>query len=166
MIQIEGQKMSKSRNVFITWRHALEQYGADGLRATLALAADGMDDADWKAKNAEDISSKIDSLFPFIEKGLANSAKRKTELSDRWLLSVVHGRIDMVTKSLEEMKIRKAALGRTPRRLERHPLVPEEGGEAEVRDAQDGLRDLDTPGRPRSSPSPRRSSTARWATRG
>jgi leucyl-tRNA synthetase len=108
MIQIEGQKMSKSRNVFITWRHALEQYGADGLRATLALAADGMDDADWKTKNAEDISSKIDSLFPFIEKGLAVSTERQPELSDRWLLSVVHGRIDVVTKSLEEMKIRKA----------------------------------------------------------
>ena len=108
MIQIEGQKMSKSRNVFVTWRHALEQYGADGLRATLALAADGMDDADWKAKNAEDISSKIDSLFPFIEKALAASTEREPELSDRWLLSVVHGRIDSATKSLEEMKIRKA----------------------------------------------------------
>ena len=108
MIQIEGQKMSKSRNIFITWRHALEQYGADGLRATLALAADGMDDADWKAKNAEDISAKIDSLFPFIEKALAASTERKPELADRWLLSVVHGRIDVTTKSLEEMKIRKA----------------------------------------------------------
>ena len=108
MIQIEGQKMSKSRNVFITWRHALQQYGADGLRATLALAADGMDDADWKAKNAEDVSAKVDSLFPFIEKALASSSERKPELSDRWLLSVVHGRIDLATKSLEEMKIRKA----------------------------------------------------------
>jgi leucyl-tRNA synthetase len=108
MIQIEGQKMSKSRNVFITWRHALEQYGADGLRATLALAADGMDDADWKAKNAEDISSKIDSLFPFIEKALSASTERGPDLSDRWLLSVVRGRIDLATKSLEEMKIRKA----------------------------------------------------------
>ena len=102
MIQIEGQKMSKSRNVFITWRHALEQYGADGLRATLALAADGMDDADWKTKNAEDVSSKIDSLFPFIEKGLANSTERRPELSDRWLLSVVHGRIDVVINNCDD----------------------------------------------------------------
>ncbi len=108
MIQIEGQKMSKSRNVFITWRRALEQYGADGLRATLALAADGMDDADWKAKNAEDVAAKIDSLFPFIEKALASSSERKPDLSDRWLLSIVHGRIALATKSLEEMKIRKA----------------------------------------------------------
>jgi leucyl-tRNA synthetase len=108
MIQIEGQKMSKSRNVFITWRHALESYGADGLRATLALAADGMDDADWKAKNAEDISAKVDSLFSFIQKGLADATERERDLSDRWLFSVVHGRIDLVTRSLEEMKIRKA----------------------------------------------------------
>jgi len=108
MIQIEGQKMSKSRNVFITWRHALEQYGADGLRATLALAADGMDDADWKTKNAEDVTAKVDSLFPFVEKALAASTEREPELSDRWLLSVVRGRIDLTTKSLEEMKIRKA----------------------------------------------------------
>jgi len=107
MIQIEGQKMSKSRNIFITWRHALDQYGADGLRATLALAADGMDDADWKSKNAEDISAKIDSLFPFIEKALAASTERDPDLSDRWLLSIVHERIDLTTKSLEEMKIRK-----------------------------------------------------------
>jgi leucyl-tRNA synthetase len=108
MIQIEGQKMSKSRNIFVTWRRALEQYGADGLRATLALAADGMDDADWKAKNAEDISSKVESLFPFVERGLATATDREPGLSDRWLLSVIHGRIDMTTKSLEEMKIRRA----------------------------------------------------------
>jgi leucyl-tRNA synthetase len=108
MMQIDGQKMSKSRNVFFTWRQALDRYGADGLRVTLALAADGMDDADWKAKNAEDISAKIDSLFPFIEKTVANSVERPLELSDRWLVSVVHGRIEVATKSLEEMKIRKA----------------------------------------------------------
>ena len=31
MIEIEGQKMSKSRSIFVTWRQALEQYGADAL---------------------------------------------------------------------------------------------------------------------------------------
>jgi len=108
MIQIEGQKMSKSRNIFVTWRNALDRYGADGLRATLALAADGMDDADWKSKNAEDISAKIDSLFPFFEKSLASAVEREMDFSDHWLLSIVRGRIEVTTRSLEEMKIRKA----------------------------------------------------------
>ncbi|MBI3022810.1 MAG: leucine--tRNA ligase [Thaumarchaeota archaeon] len=108
MIQIEGQKMSKSRAIFVTWREALEEYGADALRATLSLAADGMDDADWKTKNAEDMRDKVDSLFPFIEKSLKDSAKRQPEHLDRWLFSIINGRILAVTSSMEEMKIRRA----------------------------------------------------------
>ncbi len=166
MIQIEGQKMSKSRNVFVTWRHALEQYGADGLRATLALAADGMDDADWKAKNAEDISAKIDSLFPFIEKALAASTEREPELSDRWLLSVVHGRIETRHEVPRGDEDAEGALRGPPRRLERHPLVPEEGGEAAgTTPSSWSSRPGSAWSRP-SSRSPRRSSTAGWGTRG
>jgi leucyl-tRNA synthetase len=108
MIEIEGQKMSKSRSVFVTWRQALEQYGADALRATLALAADGMDDADWKSKNAEDLKFKIDSLFSFIEKGLRDAVKREPDHLDRWLLSMTHRRIEAVTASLEIMRTRRA----------------------------------------------------------
>ena len=108
MIQIEGQKMSKSRGVFVTWRQALELYGADALRATLALAADGMDDADWKSKNAEDLKFKIESLFAFIEKSLRDTEKRDEDHLDRWLVSVMRHRIETVTASIETMKIRKA----------------------------------------------------------
>jgi leucyl-tRNA synthetase len=108
MIQIEGQKMSKSRGVFVTWKQALEQYGADALRATLALAADGMDDADWKSKNAEDMKFKVDSLFPFFEKSLRDSEKREPDHLDRWLVSTMRHRVETVTASVETMKIRKA----------------------------------------------------------
>ncbi len=108
MIEIEGQKMSKSRNIFVTWRQALELYGADALRATLALAADGMDDADWKSKNAEDMKFKIESLFPFMEKSLRESERRDPDELDAWLISVMRHRIETVTASVESMKIRKA----------------------------------------------------------
>jgi len=108
MIEIEGQKMSKSRSIFVTWRQALETYGADALRATLALAADGMDDADWKAKNAEDIRVKVDSLFGFIEKNLRDAVRREPDHLDRWLLSVMRRRVEVVTASLEEMRTRRA----------------------------------------------------------
>ncbi len=108
MIEIEGQKMSKSRSIFVTWRQALETYGADALRATLALAADGMDDADWKAKNAEDIRFKVESLFTFVEKNLREAERREPNHLDRWLLSVMHRRIDLVTTSLEVMRTRRA----------------------------------------------------------
>jgi leucyl-tRNA synthetase len=108
MIQIEGQKMSKSRSVFVTWRQALETYGADALRATLALAADGMDDADWKAKNAEDMRFKVESIFQFVEKSLAEGVRREPDRLDGWLLSVVRQRIETATASLETMRLRRA----------------------------------------------------------
>ncbi len=108
MIEIEGQKMSKSRSIFVTWRQALDRYGADALRATLALAADGMDDADWKVKNAEDNQFKIDSLFSFIEKAMRESEKREPNHLDNWLLSMTHRRVEAVTASLEIMRTRRA----------------------------------------------------------
>lgn len=108
MIQLEGKQMSKSKLIFVTWRDALEKYGADAMRATLALAASGMDDANWQAKNAEDMKQKIESLFPFIERNLAESETRAPDRLDRWLISVMNTRIAEVTASLEEMKVRRA----------------------------------------------------------
>ncbi len=108
MIQLEGKQMSKSKGIFVTWRDALEKYGADATRATLALAAGGMDDANWQAKNAEDMREKIESIFPFIERSLGESERRTPDHLDRWLFSVMNTRITEVTAALEEMKVRRA----------------------------------------------------------
>ncbi len=108
MIQIEGHPMSKSHGVFFTWKQGLETYGADALRGALALAADGMEDADWRAKNAEDMRSKIESLVPFVRKSMQQAVKRQPTHIDRWLLSIMNGRIVTVTAALDEMRVRKA----------------------------------------------------------
>src|SRR5208283_2595613 len=68
----------------------------------------GMDDADWKAKNAEDTKVKIDSLFSFIEKNLRDAVVREPDHLDRWMLSVTHQKIEAVTASLEVMRTRRA----------------------------------------------------------
>ena len=109
MIQIEGKKMSKTAGNFVTWRGALDKYGADGFRVALALTADGMDDADWRDKAAEDAKSKVEAVIPFVKKSLAGSTKREPDLSDSWLLSSVHERIATATEAMEEMKVRRAS---------------------------------------------------------
>jgi leucyl-tRNA synthetase len=108
MLQTEGQKMSKSKGNIVSWTEALERYGPDALRATLVLAAEGMDDPDWRAKNAEDMVAKISSLLVFIESSMKNSVQRKPNHLDNWLVSVFHRRIGTVTSALEEMRTRKA----------------------------------------------------------
>jgi len=109
MIQIEGKKMSKTKGNFVTWRAALEKYGPDGFRLALALTADGMDDADWRDRAAEDAKAKVESVIPFVKKSLKSASNREKSQLDSWLVSSVHRRIITVTEAMEEMKIRRAS---------------------------------------------------------
>jgi leucyl-tRNA synthetase len=109
MIQIEGKKMSKTKGNFVTWRGALEKYGADGFRLGLALTADGMDDADWRDRTAEDAKGKVESVIPFVKKTLKSATNREKNELDSWLGSAVHRRIVTTTEAMEQMKIRRAS---------------------------------------------------------
>jgi leucyl-tRNA synthetase len=109
MIQVEGQKMSKTKGNFVTWKTALEKYGADAFRLALTLTADSMDDADWRERNAEDAKAKVESLVPFVKKSLKSSVKREKDVLDSWLLSSLNRRISSVTQSLDEMRVRRAS---------------------------------------------------------
>ena len=109
MITIEGKKMSKTMGNFVTWRGALEKYGADGFRLALALTADGMDDADWRDRSAQDAKLKVESVIPFVKKSLKGAVSRGKGELDSWLLSSVHRRILTATEAMEELKVRRAA---------------------------------------------------------
>jgi leucyl-tRNA synthetase len=109
MIQIEGKKMSKTRGNFVAWNAALEKYGADGFRLALALTADGMDDADWRDRAAEDAKAKVESVIPFVRKTLKSATNRDENELDSWLISSVHRRIAAATEAMEQMKIRRAS---------------------------------------------------------
>ncbi|MDG7026980.1 MAG: class I tRNA ligase family protein, partial [Nitrososphaerota archaeon] len=109
MILIEGKKMSKTKGNFVTWKGALEKYGADGFRLALALTADGMDDADWRGRAAEDAKGKVEALIPFVKKTLKSTEVRPENELDSWLVSTFHRRIGTTTEAMEELKIRRAA---------------------------------------------------------
>jgi len=109
LITIDGQKMSKTKGVLVTWQSALETYGADALRLSAALIADGMDDADWRRKGAEDAAAKIDAVTPFVKKSMKSAVNRKPETLDAWLVSTFHRRILAETAALEQLKIRRAS---------------------------------------------------------
>ena len=109
MILVEGKKMSKTLGNFVTWKGALEKHGADGFRLALALTADGMDDADWRERTAEDAKGKVESVIPFVKKTLRSAADRSENELDSWLVSSVHRRIETATEAMEEMRIRRAS---------------------------------------------------------
>ena len=109
MILIEGKKMSKTKGNFVSWKGALEKYGADGFRLALALTADGMDDADWRDRAAEDSKGKVEAVLPFVKKTLKSAKDRKADGLDSWLISTVHRRIETATVAMEELRVRRAA---------------------------------------------------------
>lgn len=56
---LNGQKMSKSEGIFMTMKDAVEKYGADAVRLTLAEAGSDMNDANFVEQNANSAILKL-----------------------------------------------------------------------------------------------------------
>ncbi len=108
MLMIEGKQMHKSKGNFITMKGAVDKYGADATRCALMLGAEGMDDPDWRAENASDLTSKLEGLLGFAGNILANAKSAEETALERWLISKMQQRIAEVTAGLEELKTRTA----------------------------------------------------------
>jgi leucyl-tRNA synthetase len=109
MILVEGKRMSKTKGNFVTWQGALEKFGADAFRLALALTADGMDDADWRDRAAQDAKVKVESVIPFVKKTLRSASDRDADELDSWLTSSVNRRIVTATEAIEELRMRRGS---------------------------------------------------------
>ncbi|HVB11824.1 MAG TPA: leucine--tRNA ligase, partial [Nitrososphaerales archaeon] len=109
MMTVEGEKMSKSKGNVITISNALQTYGADALRSGLMDGAEGMDDVDWRDKNAKDIQAKINSLPSFIKQfEISVKESKNMSLSDLWLENQIQKHIASVASNLDMMKTKSA----------------------------------------------------------
>ncbi len=108
MLMIEGKQMHKSKGNFVTMKGAVDRYGADATRCALLLGAEGMDDPDWRADNAKDIQSKLESMRIFCTDVFSSAKSDECAHIEKWLMSRLQQRIDVVTKSLDELKTRTA----------------------------------------------------------
>jgi leucyl-tRNA synthetase len=108
MLLIEGEQLHKHLGNFVTMKNAIEQYGADATRCALLLAAEGMDDPNWRNENVKDMESKLDAFYNFAKNIVENAKDEKHEHLEKWLMSVLQNRVFEVTESLKEMKTRTA----------------------------------------------------------
>ncbi len=107
MITIEGEKMSKSRGKFIPLKTSIIKYGADTTRCTLLLAAEDMDDPDWREKNAREVKLMIEQFLRVVEEVAKAPLVDETPV-DKWLMSRLQRRIKNITTYMETLKTRKA----------------------------------------------------------
>ncbi|MDI6807067.1 MAG: leucine--tRNA ligase, partial [Candidatus Aenigmarchaeota archaeon] len=108
MVNIEGQKMSKSKGIFITLNQALSWRGADVLRFTLINSAEGLDDVDFRRENIEAAFKNLNSFYSIVEK-LIKAPERKRKIAmDSWLLSRLQTHIVNGTQAYEQTKFKTA----------------------------------------------------------
>ena len=68
-----------------------------------------MDDPDWRVENARSIDSKLRALYRFINEIISLRGDSEVKSIDRWLMSVIQGRVRLVTEAIEALKNRTAA---------------------------------------------------------
>jgi len=105
---LEGAPIHKSKGNFIPLWKACEDYGADAVRCAILLAAEGMDDPDWRAENVRDIKARLESLLNLI--GQTAEAKEHSSNGhlENWLMSRIYMKSKLVSEGIEKLKTRTA----------------------------------------------------------
>jgi leucyl-tRNA synthetase len=108
MLMIKGKPMHKSKGNFVTLKNAIDEYGADATRCGLLLAAEEMDDPDWRDENMRDINNKIESFYNLATNIIKMQERGKSGHLEEWLISTLQHRIKKVTENIETLKTRTA----------------------------------------------------------
>ena len=76
-LMLNGKKMSKSTGNSLTLREAIEKFGADATRLSLADAGDGMEDANFEEKTANANILRVHTLLGWCEDMVKDSGLRQ-----------------------------------------------------------------------------------------
>ncbi|RXW18839.1 hypothetical protein EST38_g7007 [Candolleomyces aberdarensis] len=77
-LMLNGKKMSKSTGNSLTLREAIEKFGADATRLSLADAGDGLEDANFEEKTANANILRVHTLLGWCEDMVKDQANLRT----------------------------------------------------------------------------------------
>jgi leucyl-tRNA synthetase len=105
---LEGAPIHKSKGNFIPLWKACEDYGADAVRCAILLAAEGMDDPDWRAENVRDIKSRLESLVNLVGQVAQSKDHGSNGHLENWLIGRIYSKAKLVSEGIEKLKTRTA----------------------------------------------------------
>ena len=104
----EGRPMHKSQGNFVPLWKACEDFGADAVRCTTLLAAEGMDDPDWRHDNARDMQNRLESFLRLVEEKAQETQQNPNGHLEKWLTDRVQTKSKIVSESIQKLKTRTA----------------------------------------------------------
>ena len=107
-VNVEGEKMSKSKGNIIPLSDLLDKYGADMTRINIVTSSEGIDDADWRSENIKGFDVRYELIFDTLKK-LKKSKAIKYRPIDYYLVSRLQRIIKGTTENYETTKFRTAS---------------------------------------------------------
>ncbi len=106
-VQVEGEKMSKSKGNIFPMLDLVEEYGADVFRLNIIPSSEGLSDADWKFDSVKSNRRLVEQLFEMLEfaQSLQSASAQKTRDS-ALLESRINACITEATDAYESMSFR------------------------------------------------------------
>ncbi len=108
MLNIEGEKMSKSKGNFILLQEALGKYTADATRITLMDSAEGLSDANWSERDVIAWKNKLALFYNLVDKCYDKGKVMLKRPIDTWLISRIQEHVKKITGHLEKTENRSA----------------------------------------------------------
>ena len=106
-VNVEGEKMSKSKGNIIPLKDLVDQHGADMVRINIACSSEGLDDADWREEAIKSYRSRYEFLLNTI-KGIKKFKKTSMDWPELYLQSRVQRHIETSTGFFEQLMFRSA----------------------------------------------------------
>ena len=104
-VNVEGEKMSKSKGNFIPLRDLIDRFGSDLTRINIASSAEGIDDADWREGSVAGFKGRLQLLFELV-RDLRKARGKKPGTPEACLLSQVQKCIQATTLAYDKLRFR------------------------------------------------------------
>ncbi len=106
-VNVEGDKMSKSKGNIIPLKDLVERHGADMVRINIAGSSEGLEDADWHEETIKSYRGRYEFLMGTV-KNLNKCKKTRLDWPEMYLQSRLQDRIEKSSKFFEQLMFRSA----------------------------------------------------------
>ena len=107
-VNVESEKMSKSKGNIIPLMKLIGQYGSDIVRFNIVTAAEGIDDADLRSEGVKGVRARFEFLYETM-RDVAKAGGKKTG-ADLYIINAVRKSAAAATGAYEQMAMRTAGM--------------------------------------------------------